>query len=234
MDRLRSGQVAVAAVVSSARSFFGGEPEAKDVTDLPPPPTMGAPPVATKPEPPRSSVVGDVAARGPSPGAPPAAPGGAAGSTTPPSAAPLTHWLPAGTRTSSPPAPPSTAAALSALRTFEPSIYISRATTLALVGLAQAVYRWPRLARWRVRLSEHFERVDAACWTRRALVRAFLHGMVPPDEAPGSILHYCKEGLARMIESAWDESRTVQLRFCWEHGQGISHDVYLQSHPFFD
>jgi len=28
MDRLRSGQVAVAAVLSSARSFFVGEPEA--------------------------------------------------------------------------------------------------------------------------------------------------------------------------------------------------------------
>jgi len=83
-------------------------------------------------------------------------------------------------------------------------------------------------------LFEYFDRVGDGCWTRRSLVRAFLHGMVPVGEPAESILCKSREGLARLVESTWDEARIVQVRFCWEHGNGTDgRDMLLQSHPFY-
>jgi len=117
----------------------------------------------------------------------------------------------------------------------EHSIFLSRAATMALVELTQALYKWPRLAHWRAGLTEYFERVNCACWTRGALVRVFVHGMVEPYEPAGSVMHTCRAGVTRLVECMWDEARLVQLRHCWEHGDGVgNHDFSNQSHPFYN
>jgi len=217
MDHLHSAQAAAAAVLNSARSFFAGRLEAKDAADLQPPPTLGAPPgTAMQEHLPAAACV--------------------AVFNTADSSTPTADWRPTHGPAPPPPThPPSTAIVLGGWRKFEPSIYLTRATNLALVKLAQALYKWPGLARWRFLLFDYFDRVGDGCWTRRSLVRAFLHGMVPVDEPADSILCHARAGLARLVESTWDEARIVQLRFCWEHGNGTDgRDVLLQSHPFYN
>jgi len=91
------------------------------------------------------------------------------------------------------------------------------------------------MARWRFLLFDYFDRLGDSCWTRRSLVRAFLHGTVPVDEPAESILCHSRAVLARLVESTWDEARIVQLRVCCEHGNGTDgREDFLQSHPFYN
>jgi len=72
-------------------------------------------------------------------------------------------------------------------------------------------------------------------WTRCSLVRALLHGMVPVDEPAESILSHSRSGLARLVESTWDEALIVQLRFCWELDNGTDgRDKLRQMHLFYN
>jgi len=123
MNHIHSAQAAAAAVLSSARSYFSGRMEAKDAADLPPPPTLAAPmSTAMEENLPAAACVSVF---------------NTADSSTPPA-----DWRPThGPAPSSASHPPSTAVVPCGWRKSEPSIYLTRATTLALVKLAQALYK---------------------------------------------------------------------------------------------
>lgn len=118
----------------------------------------------------------------------------------------------------------------------QPSLYLNRPATMAMVEVVQAIYKWPTLHSWRVGVFEYFDMFERACWTRQALISAFTYNMVSPDLPPGSLLNSCKAGVERLVGCLWDEARAVQLRHCWEHDEqarGRDDALHMQSHPCF-